>query len=168
MISSISKSVTSFTRTLLVMLLFFGGINLVLWGTQELVHSGNKQKLEVFKNKLNTELQALQQMEARLETTSERLKNKKSELEKLDAEIKYITNTHSSGIPSNIYNRYSILVDAYNQSVPEYNQKLKIYRAETANYESAITAYNSLVNEYNSLANTTVRRVYIVPKGVRR
>jgi multidrug resistance efflux pump len=119
--------------------------NLVFVGGQKLWHSGDQKKLDQIKAVLETEKNAIDDVEAQLVV-------KNINMDKLKKDIDALKNSRD--------------IDRYNRLVDDYNMKLGAYNQQYDDYEKRLNSYNQKVNEANELAKKIGSTWYVIPVPV--
>lgn len=129
-------------KRLVILALTFGILNLILWGGQEIYHSGDRRQIKEIEILLDGEKREIANLEKKIEADEANLKQTNDKL------------NHLKSIGS---------IDEYNAGVDEFNLFLEWHRQDITNYKNRLAAYNVKVDEVNVLIQKSGSRFYIIP-----
>lgn len=129
-------------KKILSIIIFFGAINLLLWGGQEIYYRNDTKKINEIEAYLKNEEQTINALRDKINLTEAEIGRKESQLNSFKS-LGYI--------------------DEYNAGVGDFNSLLNTYKQDLDTYDSKLTSYNAKVDEANTLIKKSGSRWYLIP-----
>jgi chromosome segregation ATPase len=164
--SRLSRQIFEAFLSLVILALFFFGLNSLLFLGQKMSNHGSQVQLERMNQELKVELSRIQDMETKLKSKSYSLDRSVSRIKALKQSIQSIEQNNYQGVPTNVYKDYSRLIEEHNALISMYKTSRSEYDVLYADYNKTVEYYNNQVREANTLAKQVGTTVLIVP-GVR-